>query len=185
LRDDTQWTIEEASMQVYGDFSPEEQVLLRRSLLAVAVAVSAASPGRGEETVSEGFAAASFILDRRDDYVRFPLITSVIAWLQEQSAADQPFPDFVKAAEAPNAEAEAMDTLRGVVEMLDTRVDAAEAAAYKGWLMSIANAVATAGKEDQGFLGRGGVAVNDRERAVLAEISSVLGIDPEAAPAAG
>jgi hypothetical protein len=69
--------------------------------------------------------------------------------------------------------------------MLDTRVDAAEAAAYKGWLMSIANAVATAGKEDQGFLGRGGVAVNDRERAVLAEISSVLGIDPEAAPAAG
>jgi hypothetical protein len=172
-------------MLVYDDFSPEEQLLLRRSLLAVAVAVSAASPGRQEETVSEGFAAASFILDRRDDYVRSPLITSVIAWLQEQAAAEQPFPDFVKVAEAPAAEAQAMDTLRGVAGVLDARVDAAEAGAYKGWLMSIADAVAAAGKEDQGFLGRGGVAVNDRERAVLAEIARVLGISSDAPPAAG
>ncbi len=164
-------------MLVYSDFTAEEQYLLRRSLLAAAVAVSAASPGREEETVSEGFAAATFILERRDDYVRSPLITSVIAWLQEQADREQAFPDFVKAAKAPGAQGEAMETLRGVAALLEARVEPAEAAAYKGWLMSIATAVAGAGKEDQGFLGRGGVAVNDRERQVLAGIAATLGVE--------
>ncbi len=45
-------------MQVYDDFEEHDQVLLRRSLLAAAVTISTASPGRDEETVSEGFAAA-------------------------------------------------------------------------------------------------------------------------------
>jgi hypothetical protein len=165
-------------MLVYGDFSPQEQLILRRSLLAAAVAVSAASPGRGEETVSEGFAAASFILERRDDYVRSPLITSVIAWLKEQADEEQAFPDYVKVATAPGARAEALETLRSVAALLDSRVEPAEAVAYKGWLMSIASSVAAAGKEDQGFLGRGGVAINERERTELAEIADILGIQP-------
>ncbi len=42
--------------------------------------------------------------------------------------------------------------------------------------MRIAEAVAAAGREDQGFLGRGGVQVNDAERSELEEIASVLGI---------
>jgi hypothetical protein len=47
--------------------------------------------------------------------------------------------------------------------------------------MSIARSVASAGKEDQGFLGRGGVAVNDKERQALAAIASVLGVAPDPA----
>ena len=35
---------------------------------------------------------------------------------------------------------------------------------------------AAAGKEDQGFLGRGGVEINDAERAALREIAGVLGV---------
>jgi hypothetical protein len=38
-------------------------------------------------------------------------------------------------------------------------------------------AVARAGKEDQGFLGRGGVLVNDAERAALASIAQTLGLE--------
>jgi hypothetical protein len=167
-------------MLVYGDLNDEERFLLRRSLLAAAVAVSAASPGRGEETASEGFAAASLILDHRGDYVRYPLITSLITWLEEQARAEQAFPDFVAVAQAPDAQSQAMETLRSVVGVLDSRVDEEEAAAYKGWLMRIAATVAAAGKEDQGFLGRGGVAVNDAERQALAEIASVLGVEPPA-----
>ncbi len=45
-------------MTVYADYTSDEQRLLRASLQAAAVAVSAASPGRTEETVSEGYAAA-------------------------------------------------------------------------------------------------------------------------------
>jgi hypothetical protein len=43
--------------------------------------------------------------------------------------------------------------------------------------MSIAQAVAAAGKEDQGFLGMGGVKINETERAALAEIAALLGIE--------
>jgi hypothetical protein len=170
-------------MLVYSDFTDDEQYLLRRSLLAAAIAVSAASPGREEETVSEGFAAASFILERRDDYVRSPLVTSVIAWLQEQVDAEQAFPDYVKVARDPDAQALALETLRGVRALLDARVDPAEAAVYKGWLMGIADKVAAAGKEDQGFLGMGGVVVNDKERRALA--ANALGVEsgPPAAAA--
>ncbi|HKZ91484.1 MAG TPA: hypothetical protein VJZ50_05040 [Candidatus Limnocylindrales bacterium] len=49
------------SMSVYGELSDDERRLLRASLEAAAVAISAASPGRSEETASEGFAAASFV----------------------------------------------------------------------------------------------------------------------------
>ena len=53
-----------------------------------------------------------------------------------------------------------------------------EAAGYKGWLLEIAGAVARAGKEDQGFLGHGGVMVNDAERQALAAIARTLGLEP-------
>jgi hypothetical protein len=167
-------------MQVYDDFDEHDQVLLRRSLLAAAVTISTASPGRDEETVSEGFAAAAYILEHRDDYVRHPLISSVIAWLQEQAAEEAAFPDFVAATKAADARTGALETLRGVAALLDSRVEPEEASAYKGWLMAIASAVANAGKEDQGFLGRGGVEVNDRERAALAEIAAILGVPASA-----
>jgi hypothetical protein len=168
-------------MLVYRDFTDDEQYLLRHSLLAAAVAVSAASPGRAEETVSEGFAAASFILERRDDYVASPLITSVIAMLQAMADTEQAFPDYVAVAKEPDAQEQAMETLRRVTALLDAREEPSEAAAYKGWLMSIARSVASAGKEDQGFLGRGGVDVNDKERQALAEIASALGMAPDPA----
>ncbi len=108
--------------------------------------------------------------------MRHPLITSVIAWLQEQAAEEAAFPDFVAATKAPDARTGALETLRGVTALLDSQVEPEEAGAYKGWLMAIASAVANAGKEDQGFLGRGGVEVNDRERAALAEIAAILGV---------
>lgn len=166
-------------MTVYSDFTDEEQRLLRASLEAAAVAVSAASPGRKEEAVSEGFAAASFVLDSRAGYVSNPLVSSVILALEERVRAEQPFPDYVKVASAPGAHGWAMDTLSTVVALLDARATADEAAGYKGWLMRIARTAAEAGKEDQGFLGRGGVQVNEAERAALAEVASVLGVDPE------
>jgi hypothetical protein len=42
--------------------------------------------------------------------------------------------------------------------------------------MRIATVAAGAGKEDQGFLGRGGVQVNDAERAALHHVAVLLGV---------
>lgn len=68
-----------------------------------------------------------------------------------------------------------------VVIAVDTGAMPEEAAAYKAWLLGIAAAVAAAGNEDQGFLGRGGVMVNDAERAALRELAAVLGLEASAA----
>ena len=57
----------------------------------------------------------------------------------------------------------------------------ADAAGFKAWLQDVARTAAEAGKEG-GFMGFGGVAVSDAERATLAEISSALGTSG-AAPA--
>jgi hypothetical protein len=164
-------------VSVLSDYTTEEQVLLRRSLRAAAVAVSAASPGRKEETVSEGYAAASLVLDSRPDYVGNTLVTSVIVEVEAELKADHPFPDYLKVASADGAGEKAMGTLRSVVALLDAKSAPDEAAGFKGWLSRIATAVAQAGKEDQGFLGMGGVAVNAAEIAILTEIAEVLGTD--------
>jgi len=162
-------------MSVYSEYTADEQLLLRASHEAAAVAVSAASPGRKEETVSEGYAAASYVLDSRAAYVANPLVSSVIIELEARVRADQPFPDYLKVASAPGARQRAIDTLRSVVALLDAKATPEEAAGYKTWLQRIASTTADAGKEDQGFLGMGGVRVNDAEREALREIGEVLG----------
>jgi hypothetical protein len=164
-------------MTVYNDYTNDEQQLLRSSLAAAAVAVSAASPGRKEETVSEGFAAASLVLGSGPAYVDNTLVGSVIVDLEARLQHDQPFRNYADLASGPGAEEAAMKTLRSVVSLLDAKATPDESAGYKAWLMTIAQTVAGAGKEDQGFLGRGGVMVNDAERAALGQIAGVLGIE--------
>ena len=169
-------------MTLYRDFTEDGQRLLRASLEAAGVVISAASPGRREETVSEGFAGAAFVLEHRADYVGNPLVSSVILAIDERVRAGEPFPDYAQVATALGAEEEALETLRSVVELIDRRATPEEAAGYKELLMRIASVVAAAGKEDQGFLGRGGVMINASERAALGQVADVLGVPPPAEP---
>lgn len=167
-------------MSIYADYTAEEQQLLRHSLQAAAVAISAASPGRKEETVSEGYAAADFVLKSQPNYVANTLVTSILVDLQARLITEQPFPDYLKVASEVGALDEAMHTLGSVVKLLDGKATAEEALGFKGWLLDVARVVAQAGKEDQGFLGMGGVAVNDAERAAYAAIAATLGLEAPA-----
>jgi hypothetical protein len=63
-------------------------------------------------------------------------------------------------------------TLRQVGEVLDAKAPA-DATAFKTWLRQISQHIAEAAKEG-GFLGIGGVAVSEAEKATLAEISNAL-----------
>ena len=94
-------------MTVISDFTPEEQRLILSSLEAPAIIVSAASPGRKEETASEGFAVAEFILASLREHVANPLVTSTIMALQERLEREERFPDFVELASRPGAREEA------------------------------------------------------------------------------
>ena len=66
----------------------------------------------------------------------------------------------------------AIEELRGVAGLLDLKAPD-DAAGFKAWLNAIAQKTAEAGTEG-GFLGFGGVAVSDAERATLAEIAAAL-----------
>lgn len=61
------------------------------------------------------------------------------------------------------------------VDLVAQYGSAEEAAAFKQWLVTVAEAVAEAGKEG-GFLGIGAVRVSDKEKAALADLSAALGI---------
>jgi hypothetical protein len=166
---------------VIADYTDEEQELLRSAIEAAAVVVSAASPGRKEETVSEGYAAAEFVLESQPAYVGNTLVTSILVQLRADLDKGLVFPDYLELATAPGALDESMVVLGRVVALLDAKATLEEASGYKGWLMDIARVVAQAGKEDQGFLGRGGVLVNDAERATLESIARTLGVEPPVA----
>jgi hypothetical protein len=167
-------------MSVFADYTDEEQALLLSAIRAAAVAVSAASPGRKEETVSEGYAAADLVLKSQPDFVGNTLVTSILVWLQQQLASDHVFADYLEVASAPGAFDEAMTVLGRAASLVDAKATPGEASGYRGWLLRIAQAVAEAGKEDQGFLGRGGVLVNDAERSALQSIATALGLEAPA-----
>ena len=163
-------------MTVISDLTPDEQRLLLSALEAAAIVVSAASPGRKEETVSEGFAVAEFILQGRKEYVANPLVSSTIRALQERVDRGEPFPDYVELASRPGARDEAEGILRAVTALLDARAEPDEAIGFKEWLVRIAVVAARAGKEHQGFLGRGGELISAEEQEAVRSVASILGV---------
>lgn len=167
-------------MTLIGEFDPADQVLLMQGLEAAAVLISTASLGRKEETASEGFAMANHVLESGKDQIAHPLLMSIIQALEDRAAGGGAFPDYGRVVRAPDARDRAMGVVRSAVAAVNARATPDEAAAYRAWLLGIATAVAQAGKEDQGFLGRGGVLVNDAERAALEELAGMLGLEAPA-----
>ena len=163
-------------MTVIGDLTPEEQGLLLSSLDAAAIVVSAASPGRKEETASEGFAVAEYVLESLGSHVANPLVAATIIALRDRVEREERFPDYVELASRPGAGQQAEGMLRATSALLEARATPDEARGFREWLVAIAEAAAGAGKEDQGFLGTGGVMVNEKERAAVREVAAMLGV---------
>jgi hypothetical protein len=90
-----------------------------------------------------------------------------------RSAAQEFVKGRLQGAKREDIKQRAIDVLRSAAAIIDQKAPA-EAAAYKAWLLHIASNVAEASKEG-GFLGFGGVAVSDAEKATLSEIASALG----------
>jgi hypothetical protein len=71
------------------------------------------------------------------------------------------------------------DELRGAMQIVEAKATPEEADAYKRFVMTVAQAVASAHKEG-GFLGIGGKQISDAENQALDEISAALGAPPAA-----
>src|SRR5690349_6217324 len=148
-------------MSVFADYTPDEQRVLLRAINAAAVLVSTASPSSGADTASEGFASAEYVLASLEANIGNTLISSVIMALKDRVADDSAFPDYVHVAKEADAAEQARARLTAVASLLDARASVDEAAGYKDWLIGVAHASAEASLEDKGFLGFGGVPVND------------------------
>lgn len=163
-------------MSVIADYTAEEQFLLMEGPRLGAVVVSAASPGRSAETVSEGFAAVQYAMNRSGEFLDNTLISSIQFAVEQLGKTDHKFADYSKLATAPDAKANSIARLSQLADLLDRNSTLAEAAGYKQWVMNAATLASEAGKEGGNFFGRGAVVVNDAERAALAEIATALRI---------
>jgi hypothetical protein len=163
-------------MSLITDYTSEEQLLLMQGPRLSAIVISAASPGRASETAAEGFAAVKYAMSSQGDFLGNALIASILYQLDQLAKSEQQFADYNKLAKAEDAGPDALAKLAQIADLLDNKSDPAEAAGYKQWVLNAARAATEAGKEGGNFLGWGAVAVNDAERAALAEIAATLRI---------
>lgn len=161
-------------MENQAGYSDREWGLLVGLPQAVVVAASSAEPdGRGR-TRTEGEAGLAAIAEGRDSasaLVRQVAAELVVRVGDPGSGEEAPTINF------PDREAGIADVLKRAREaatLLAGGADATEAAAYKHWLVTIAEEVAGAAKSG-GVLGIGGEWVSAPERRFISDLTVALG----------
>ena len=158
-----------------SNFTPDEWKLLLESVTMAGIAVSAAEPSGLWGLLKESFAEGSALLKAKMDPGVDALIKAVVADFETaegRSAARDGLKEKLTGIKPTEIKAKCIETLRQAGAVVDAKAPG-DAAAFKGWLRQISQHVAEASKEG-GFLGIGGVAVSEAEKATLTEISSVL-----------
>ena len=158
------------------NFTPEEWTKILESPMVAGIAVSAADPSGVWGSLKEAFASSSALASAKLDAGSNELVRAVAAAFETAEGRS----DLQKALRQRFADAGPVDcvqrslaNLREVSSILDAKASA-DAAAFKGWLLSISSKVADAATEGA-FMGIGGKQVSDAERATLGEIAKALG----------
>src|SRR6516165_6445318 len=143
-----------------SNFTPDEWKLLLQSVMMAGIAISAAEPsglwGLLKESFAEGNALMTAKLDPRAD----ALIKAVVADFDTadgRSTARDGIKDKLTGSKPSEIKAKCIETLRQAGGVVDAKAPGDAAASKEG-----------------GFLGIGGVAVSEAEKATLTEIASAL-----------
>jgi hypothetical protein len=149
-------------MTTKAAFNAEDWAVITTAPALVGLFVAAAEPGgnlRESVALSRGYAEAR---------ARQPgeLLTAILSTAPTLDTATRPkSPEDIRAA--------ALDQLRRAVRTLDHHATDEELVAYKRFVYALAESVAAAHKEG-GFLGIGGQAVSDGEKAALEAIAAIF-----------
>ncbi|GGM02823.1 hypothetical protein [Deinococcus aerophilus] len=165
-------------MSLKDNFTPDEWFKIMAGPGRAGAAVVAASPSGLTGLLAEAQAIAAAVRESVSREGRTPLMEAMAADLLGQPAAKAPEAD--PARNLDEVRAQSLEAVRQAMWLVDAKTSAQDAAAYRDMLLSVAQRTAEAAKEG-GFLGFGGERVNDRERAVLDELRSVIG-GPEQEP---
>jgi hypothetical protein len=166
-----------------ANFTPEEWARVVASPMVAGMAITAADPSGLWGLLKEALAGGWSLAEAKQDAGANALAKAVaedITTPATQTAARERLQAQFKGAQLADLKGRAIDELRAVSSIVDAKAPE-DAAGFKAWLGEVARKAAEAGNEG-GFLGFGGVAVSDAERATLAEISTALGT-PESARA--
>lgn len=156
-----------------ADFTTEEWGRLISSPMVTGMTITAADPSGVWGLIKEGMASGWALLQARQH--TNPLVKAVaedFATAEGRDAARTALQSRFSVSNADGLRVAAIAELKAVAGLLDAKTPN-DAAAFKSWLEQIAQKSAEAGTEG-GFLGFGGVAVSDAEKATLKQISGAL-----------
>ena len=165
-----------------ADFSQDEWARIVASPMVVGMAITAADPSGVWGLLKEAMASGWSLLDAKQNATANPLAKAVaddITNAETRTAVRDWMQAQFKGAQLGEIKRKAIEELRRVSALVDAKAPG-DAGGFKAWLQDVARRAAEAGNEG-GFMGFGGVAVSDAERATLAEISSALGASSGAA----
>jgi hypothetical protein len=157
-------------------FTPNEWNQIVQSVMTAGIAVSAAEPSGLFGTLRESMASAHALLEAKTTSTD-ELIKAVVGDLETsegRTSVRAGLKSLFAGSTPADIKTKAINALRQTSALLDAKAPA-DAVAFKTWLRHIAQSVAEAAKEG-GFLGFGGVAVSETEKATLAEISTALNL---------
>lgn len=152
-----------------ADFNAEEWATIVDGPLYAGMRVISADRGG---TLRESLAMGRVYQEARQHHGESELLDELV---KSPPSID---PDQVREA-GGNVSALASNQLREAIEILEAKATPAETDAYKRFVMTLAQAVASAHKEG-GFLGIGGKQISDAENQALDELSRALGAPPAA-----
>ena len=158
-----------------SSFTPEEWKSLLESVMAASVAITAAEPSGLWGLLKESFAGGTELAKAKMDPSTDALIKAVVndfGTAEGRTITRDGLKDKLKGSKPAEIKGKCIEILRQAAVVVDAKAPG-DAAAFKGWLRQISQHVAEASKEG-GFLGIGGVAISEAEKATLVEISSAL-----------
>jgi hypothetical protein len=157
-------------------FTPEEWSRVLAAPMVAGMAITAADPSGLWGIMKEGMAGGWALLHAKQDPNANALVKAVaddFASGDARSPARERVQATFKGAQPGDLKRRAVEELRAVGAIVQAKAPE-DAPAFKAWLRDVAQKAAEAGNEG-GFLGFGGVAVSEAEKATLAEISTALG----------
>jgi hypothetical protein len=155
------------------EYSDEEWGLLVGLPQAVAIAASAAEPDGARRTWAEGAAGQDAIAAGRESGSGLVerVARELIARVGDPEEGAEP--PVIAPPDRQAALSDVIERARAAVALLSGRADPGEAAAYKHWLVTIAEDVVGASRSG-GVLGVGGEVVSESERRFRDELAAVL-----------
>jgi hypothetical protein len=157
------------------NFTPEEWGRLLSSPMVAGIAITAADPNGIWGLLKEGMAGARALLDARQNAQATPLVKAIaedFGTTDGRSAAQSALRSRMTGKSLSGLKDAALAELTAISGIVDAKAPD-DAPGFKAWLQDVAQKAAEAGTEG-GFLGFGGVAVSEAEKATITEISSAL-----------